>query len=125
MAVRRISIVSIPVRDQAAAKAFYQDVLGFVVINDSPMGPDQRWIQLAPEFGETSITLVTWFPKMPPGCVAGLVLETDNVAATRAELSARGVQVSAIESTPWGQFVHFADPDGNGWMLHQTAALPD
>lgn len=125
MAIRRIAILSIPVRDQAAAKAFYQDVLGFVVINDSPMGPEQRWIQLAPEIGQTTITLVTWFPNMQPGGVAGLVLETDNVAATRADLSARGVQLSAIEDTPWGQFAHFTDPDGNGWMLHQPAALPD
>jgi catechol 2,3-dioxygenase-like lactoylglutathione lyase family enzyme len=118
----RIAIVSVPVADQEAAKAFYRDKLGFEVVSDNPMGPDQRWIELAPEGSQTSITLVTWFEQMPPGTVQGLVLETDDIETTRASLLARGVEVSPIDETYWGKFATFADPDGNGWALTQISS---
>jgi catechol 2,3-dioxygenase-like lactoylglutathione lyase family enzyme len=122
MKIKRIAVVSIPVGDQQAAKAFYRDILGFVVVRDDPMGPDQRWVQLAPEGAETSITLVTWFSNMQPGGVSGLVLDTDDVAAAYATLQERGLTLSPIESAPWGQFATFNDPDGNGWVLQQAAS---
>jgi len=25
--------------------------------------------------------------------------------------------VSEVDSQPWGEFVYFRDPDGNGWAL--------
>ena len=121
MKIKRIAVVSIPVKDQQAAKAFYRDVLGFAVVRDDPMGPEQRWVQLAPEGSETSITLVTWFSNMQPGGVSGLVLDTDDVAAAHAALQARGLTLSPIEAAPWGQYTTFNDPDGNGWVLQQAA----
>ena len=69
----------IPVSDQAAAKGFYTDVLGFEVVRDNPMGPEQRWIQLRPPGADTSITLVTWLEAMPAGSVKGLVLSCDDI----------------------------------------------
>jgi hypothetical protein len=39
----------------------------------------------------------------------------------RAELTARGVQVSEVQEFPWGSFVFFDDPDGNGWGVQQLA----
>jgi uncharacterized glyoxalase superfamily protein PhnB len=39
--------------------------------------------------------------------------------AVRAELLARGVDASEVDEQPWGRFVYFADPDGNGWALQQ------
>ena len=36
-----------------------------------------------------------------------------------AELAARGVEVSDVQEFPWGSFVFFADPDGNGWAVQQ------
>ena len=121
MTIRRIDIISIPVSDQARSKAFYVDKLAFTVKRDNPMGPGQRWVELATADGETSITLVHWFDKMPPGCVQGTVLGTDDIAKTHAELSARGVAIGPIEEQPWGTFATFGDPDGNGWVLQQAA----
>ena len=37
----------------------------------------------------------------------------------RAQLSGRGVEVSPIQDFPWGRFVFFKDPDGNGWAVQQ------
>jgi hypothetical protein len=37
----------------------------------------------------------------------------------QAALRARGVEVSDLQSYPWGRFCFFADPDGNGWSVHE------
>ena len=41
----RITLCSVPVRDQHAARAFYTDTLGFVVKHDVPAG-EARWLTL-------------------------------------------------------------------------------
>ena len=120
MKLKHIDIVSIPVRDQQAARNFYTKMLGFKVVRDDPMGPSQRWIQLAPPGAETSISLVTWFEAMPAGSVQGLVLGTDDIDAAQAELTQRGVRVSPVRREAWGRFATFNDPDGNGWVLAQS-----
>ena len=56
-----------PVSDQERAKLFYRDVLGFELLREEPMGPKQKWIQLAPQGCSTTIALVTWFDAMRPG----------------------------------------------------------
>lgn len=121
MNIERIAIISLPVADQQVAKAFYTQVLGFTVVRDNPFEQGQRWIELAPQNSGTSITLVTWFPHMPPGSLHGLVLVTDDLAEAHATLTARGLEISPIETAPWGQYALFKDPDGNGWVLQQTA----
>lgn len=121
MGIRRIGIVSIPVKDQQASRHFYTEVLGFTVMRDSPMGPDQRWIELAPAPGETTITLVTWYDKMAPGSVQGVLLEVDGIDEVVAGLQAKGLTCTAIDDTPWGRFSSFSDPDGNGWTLQENA----
>ncbi len=121
MQIKRISILSIPVSDPEESRAFYRDVLGFEVVRDNPMAPDRRWIQLAPAGGEASITLVTWFEGMPPGSVQGVVLETGDVEADHRTLRERGLAISDLDDAPWGRFAMFEDPDGNGWVLQQTA----
>ena len=40
----------------------------------------------------------------------------------RAELVERGVEVSEVQDFPWGSFVFFSDPDGNGWAVQQVPA---
>jgi catechol 2,3-dioxygenase-like lactoylglutathione lyase family enzyme len=121
MAVTQVRVVSVPVSDQERAKAFYVETLGFELLADSPMGPEQRWVQVGPKGGQTSLTLVTWFDTMPPGSLRGVVLECDDLRATRDQLAARGVAFNQeIEEQPWGTFTTFDDPDGNGFVLQQS-----
>ena len=47
-----------------------------------------------------------------------------DVAAARAELAERGVEVSDVQDYPWGKFVFFNDPDGNGWALQEIGQRP-
>jgi len=117
---RRIDIISVPVSDQAAAKSFYSEILGFRLIRDNPMGPDRRWVQRGPPGAETSITLVTWFDEMPAGSLRGMVLDTEDIDGTHEMLRARGLDISDIRDAPWGRYVTFSDLDGNGWVLQQA-----
>ncbi|HEX5120604.1 MAG TPA: VOC family protein [Pseudonocardiaceae bacterium] len=121
MAVTQVRLLSLPVTDQDRAKRFYVDTLGFDLVADNPM-PGGRWVQVAPKGADTSITLVTWFTTMPAGSVKGLVLETDDLDGDVATLTARGVPIEGdVQQAPWGRFVTFDDPDGNGIVLQASA----
>jgi catechol 2,3-dioxygenase-like lactoylglutathione lyase family enzyme len=120
MLIDHVKIVSVPVKDAERAKQFYVDVLGLDVLRDDPMGPKMRWIQLGPKGGQASLTLVTWFEKMPPGSMKGLVLETPNVEGAHRALSERGASPAKLEAAPWGRFFTLEDPDGNGLVVQQT-----
>ncbi|MEV6708052.1 glyoxalase superfamily protein [Micromonospora wenchangensis] len=122
MTVTHVQLVSVPVSDQERARNFYVDILGFDLIRDNPMGPTGRWVQVAPKGAATALTLVNWFPTMAPGSLKGLVLETDDLDGDAAALGARGVVFAddGIQVAPWGRYVTFDDPDGNGIVLQAT-----
>ena len=123
MAITKVQLFSLPVADQDRSKSFYVDLLGFDLIADTPMSPDMRWVQVAPPGSETSITLVTWFPTMPAGSAKGTVLETDDLEGDLETLKSRGVEIDAeVQEMPWGSFVTFDDPDGNGIVLQTSTA---
>lgn len=122
MSIEAIQVVSVPVSDQATSKRFYADVLEFEVVRDNPFGADARWIELAPARGSATIALVTWFASAPPGSLQGIVLGSSDIDADHARLSDRGVEFSGpVQVAPWGRFATFGDPDGNGWVLQQSA----
>lgn len=124
MAITKVQLFSLPVSDQDRSRDFYVDILGFELLADTQMGPDMRWVQVAPPGGGTSITLVNWFPTMPAGATKGTVLETTDLEGDIAILTGRGLKIDGeIQEMPWGRFVAFNDPDGNGIVL-QTTSLP-
>ena len=113
----QLSVVSIPVSDQARAKAFYRDILSFSVVHEAEISPGMIWLQMKPPSGPTSISLVTWFDAMPPGSVQGLVLDTGDIERVHQKLTAQGLVIGAVETADWGRYASFRDPDGNGWIL--------
>jgi catechol 2,3-dioxygenase-like lactoylglutathione lyase family enzyme len=118
VAIRKVQIVSIPVSNQERSRDWYHDALGFEVVNDSPMGPTMRWLQMGVPDTNFSITLVTWFDAMPPGSVQGLMFEVDDVDASAADLHARGfLDAASVDEQPWGRWVGLKDPDGNNILL--------
>ncbi|MCW5635092.1 MAG: VOC family protein [Rubrivivax sp.] len=119
MPIRSFEIISVPVTDQQRAKRFYTEVLGFELVRESPMGPGTSWIQLAPPGQGVTIALVTWFETMKPGGLQGVMVNTDDIDAEREVLRSRGLELGEIRQEPWGRYVMFADPDGNGWILRQ------
>ena len=113
-----IEVISVPVKDQQAAKAFYQKI-GFEIIIEAPMGDGTTWIQLGFPGQTTSITLVNWFTQMQPGTMHGLVVHSEDIEKEHAELKGKGVDIKNIDPTPWGKFATFYDPDGNSLILRQ------
>jgi catechol 2,3-dioxygenase-like lactoylglutathione lyase family enzyme len=125
MAIRGIEVVSIPVRDPEVSRRFYEEVLGFEVLVDQAFAPGQRWIQLRPPGGGTSVALATWTEAMPPGTLQDVYLACDGIEAVVAALQARGVVFDDEPfDTPFGKFAHFRDPDGNRWVLHEGGGAP-
>lgn len=122
MAITSFEIISVPVSDQARAKNFYQHILGFELIREEPMGPEVKWIQLAPKSCSTTIALVTWFEQMRPGALQGVMLNSDDIDRDHEEFTGRGLTLSDIKAEPWGRYASFNDPDGNGWILRQPPA---
>src|ERR1700728_2913267 len=122
MGIPRVAIVSVHVSDQERAGTFCTDVMGFVVGRDSLFRVSARWIEVKPTADSTlTITLVTWFPSMPPGSLRGLVLLADDLDETYATLQKRGLSTAtAVQSAPWGRYATFSDPDGNGWVLQEA-----
>lgn len=116
--MKAIELISIPVKDQERAKDFYLK-LGFDLLVETPFGDHSKWIQMGLPGREPSITLVNWFDAMPPGCIQGLVISTDDIAAEIERLKTMGIEAGSIDETPWGKFATVKDPDGNALSLHQ------
>jgi len=119
MAITSFELFSVPVSNQQVSKAFYRDILGFDVVREEAMGPDMSWIQLSPKGCPVTITLVSWFETMKPGGLQGAMLNTTDIDADHADLTAKGLTLSEIDQQPWGRYAMFSDPDGNGWILRQ------
>ncbi len=118
----KLELVAVPVSDVDRAKAFYTDQVGFNADHDHRVSDELRFVQLTPPGSACSITIGTGVVDAPPGSVKGMQLVVDDIEAAHAELSGRGVQVSEIQDFPWGRFVFFSDPDGNGWAVQ---AIPE
>lgn len=115
----RLELVAVPVSDVDRAKSFYLDKVGFNDDHDHRVSDEIRFVQLTPPGSACSIALTTGAHKMEPGTIEGLQMVIEDADAARAELAERGVEVSEVQEFPWGRFVFFSDPDGNGWALQQ------
>jgi len=117
--IKQVKFVSIPVRDQDRALAFYTEKLGFRVATDAPFGPDQRWIELSIPRAQTGVVLFTapgqeqWI-----GNFMNISFQADDVFATAAELKAAGVEfVKEPKTEPWGTAAIFKYSEGNQFVL--------
>jgi catechol 2,3-dioxygenase-like lactoylglutathione lyase family enzyme len=115
----RLELIAVPVSDVDRAKAFYVDQAGFNADHDHRVSDEIRFVQLTPPGSACSIALGQGVIDTPPGSVQGLQLVVDDIEAAHEHLSSRGVEVSEVQDFPWGRFVFFRDPDGNGWAVQQ------
>jgi catechol 2,3-dioxygenase-like lactoylglutathione lyase family enzyme len=118
----KLELVAIPVSDVDRAKAFYTDKVGFNADHDHSVGDEIRFVQLTPPGSACSIALGTGLVDTEPGSVQGMQMVVADIHAAHAELTERGVEVSDVQVFPWGSFVFFKDPDGNGWAVQQLPA---
>jgi predicted enzyme related to lactoylglutathione lyase len=113
----RLELIQVPVSDIDRAKAFYVEQVGFTADHDHQVTEELRFVQLTPPGSACSIALASGAHEMKPGSIEGLQMVVDDAEASRRELAERGVEVSDVQQFPWGSFVFFKDPDGNGWAL--------
>jgi catechol 2,3-dioxygenase-like lactoylglutathione lyase family enzyme len=118
----KLELVAIPVSDVDRAKAFYTEQAGFNADHDHRVSDELRFVQLTPPGSACSIAIGTGVAETPPGSVQGMQMVVPDINAAHAELARRGVEVSDVQEFPWGSFVFFKDPDGNGWAVQQLPA---
>jgi predicted enzyme related to lactoylglutathione lyase len=114
----RLELISVPVSDVDRAKAFYEQI-GFNIDHDHVVSDEIRFVQVTPPGSACSISFGKGISDKEPGSVDGLQLVVDDIEAARDELTGRGLDVGEIQDFPWGRFVFFTDPDGNGWAVQQ------
>jgi catechol 2,3-dioxygenase-like lactoylglutathione lyase family enzyme len=115
--VTAVRTVGIPVADQDRALAFYTGTLGLETRLDGEFAPGQRWIEVGPSGGETSLALVKASAEVPSGIDTQIRLTTDDATAAHAGLRDAGVDTDAeIIPFPVPMFT-FRDPDGNRLVI--------
>jgi catechol 2,3-dioxygenase-like lactoylglutathione lyase family enzyme len=142
----KLEVVLLPVSDVDRAKHFYQN-LGWRLDADFAKGEDFRVVQLTPTGSQASIIFGTGLTTAAPGSIDGLMLVVSDIQAARADLLARGLNVSEVfhdgggifhhagttdrvtgpdpQGRSYATFASFSDPDGNSWLLQQiTQRLP-
>ena len=122
--VAQVETVMVPVSDQDAAIEFYVDTLGFEKRADVPFGDGNRWVEVAPRGGATTIALVEPREGESAGIESRVALGTSDIDADHASLRERGVDVDAEVirmGGPVPPMFFFRDPDGNRLLIVQRA----
>lgn len=115
----KLELIQVPVTDVDRAKAFYVEKVGFNADHDHQVNEQLRFVQLTPPGSACSICIGTGLTTMKPGSLEGLQMVVADIEQAHDHLTARGVEVSAIEDLAWGRFVYFADPNGNTWAVQR------
>jgi catechol 2,3-dioxygenase-like lactoylglutathione lyase family enzyme len=105
--ISKVGRVCVTVADTDRALDFYVGTLGFEKVVDEPMGPGQRWVEVAVSGAET-----------------GIILDTSDVDGAHAALKEAGADVDD-EVTRFGGAVPpmfwLRDPDGNSLIIVQPS----
>jgi catechol 2,3-dioxygenase-like lactoylglutathione lyase family enzyme len=127
-----IGLVSLLVRDYDEAFAFYVGILGFSLLEDTPVpAQNKRWVVVAPP-GATESRLLLARASTPEqvarvgnqtGGRVFLFLHTDNFDRDYTSFKSKGVVfVREPSQQPYGTVGVFQDPFGNLWDLLQPTA---
>jgi catechol 2,3-dioxygenase-like lactoylglutathione lyase family enzyme len=128
--ITHISLTTLWVTDQDAAKGFYIDKLGFVEKTDLTMGEGFRWVTIVlPEHPELEVTLMVPGPplddqmaeavrrSLAAGTMGGFGIATDDCRKAYTELSDRGVEFTQPPADrPYGVEAVMRDNSGN-WLV--------
>jgi catechol 2,3-dioxygenase-like lactoylglutathione lyase family enzyme len=138
-----LSHATIFVLDQARAKEFYTEKLGFTLKTDAVMGEEFegagsgfRWLTVSPpnqpgleivladpSMGHDQETADTIRDLVAKGAMGAGVWESDDVRKTYTELTARGVEfLQEPTERPYGVEALFRDDSGNWFSLTQPMA---
>ena len=130
-----LSAVTYVVRDYDEAIAWFTQVLGFTLLEDTPVNDAKRWVRVAPAAGGTALLLARAATPAQTARVGdqtggrvAFFLDTDDFARDHAAFLARGVSfVESPRTESYGMVAVFLDLYGNRWDLvgRVSAAFPD
>ena len=128
--LRSLAAVTVLVPDYDDGLAFFRGVLGFAVLEDTPLSPTKRWVVVAPSQGRGA-ALVLAVPGDERqrarvgdqvGGRVGFFLHSDNFWGDYENLLKRGVNfLEKPRREPYGLVAVFADPWGGKWDLLEPA----
>jgi len=125
---QHIAALALLVDDYDRAIAYYTGTLGFRLIEDTPQGPDKRWVLVAPP-GEDGVQLLLAKAAKPEqaarigdqtGGRVFLFLHTDDFWRDYRDYKSRSVDFTEEpREESYGTVVVFRDLYGNKWDLVQ------
>src|SRR5262245_32169537 len=119
MRVERTDFISVPVTEMERSKRFYGETLGLPMVDD-PGFPE---FQLGENMSVYLLDLKNIGQEFRGPHTAHIALRVPDVAETRKELEAKGVEFEGeILDTGVCHMAFFRDPDGNALMLHRRYA---
>ena len=128
--LQSLAAVTVLVPSYDDGLAFFRDVLGFAVLEDTPLSPTKRWVVVAPSPG-AGAALVLAVPSDErqrarvgdqTGGRVGFFLHSDDFWADYENLLERGVNfLEKPRREPYGLVAVFVDPWGGKWDLLQPA----
>jgi catechol 2,3-dioxygenase-like lactoylglutathione lyase family enzyme len=119
------------VREYDEAIAYYTRVLGFDLLEDTPLGGSKRWVRVSPPGArETALLLARAVNERQrerigdqTGGRVGFFLHTDDFRRDHRLFTSRGVRfVEAPREEPYGTVAVFEDLYGNRWDLIEPRA---
>lgn len=123
-----IATIAVLVADYDEAIGFFRDVLGFALIEDTPLGGGKRWVVVGAAGGARLLLARADGPEQvarigdQTGGRVGFFLETDDFVRDHALYAARGVRfLEAPRAEPYGTVAVFQDLYGNKWDLIEPA----
>ncbi|MBO3748983.1 VOC family protein [Streptosporangiaceae bacterium NEAU-GS5] len=123
-----LGLVALVVRDYDEAIAFYVDVVGFELVEDTHLGDGKRWVIVRPRGAlETSLLLARAVGVAQEqrvgdqtGGRVGMFLNTDDFDRDYERMKAAGVTFEqAPRRETYGKVAVFRDLYGNRWDLIQ------
>jgi catechol 2,3-dioxygenase-like lactoylglutathione lyase family enzyme len=131
--LQSLAAVTVLVPSYDAGLAFFRDVLGFAVLEDTPLAPNKRWVAVAPS-PAAGAALVLAVPSDErqrtrvgdqTGGLVGFFLHSGDFWTDYEKLRKRGVKfLEAPRHEPYGLVAVFVDPWGGKWDLLQPASEP-
>ncbi len=128
--ITNVSLVTVYVNDQDAARDFYVDKLGFRPHEDVSMGDGFRWVTIVhPNQPELQLTLMVPGPPLDPeaaesvrrlmdkGSLGAVGLAVDDCRKTAEDLKSKGVTfLQEPSDRPYGVEAVIRDNSGN-WLV--------
>ena len=124
----RLAAVALVVPDYDEAIAYFTKVLGFQLVEDTPLSPEKRWVVVSPGEGGSNILLAKAASETQRAAIGkhaggrvGFFLHVEDFDTEFERMVAAGVNfVEAPRAEKYGQVVVFDDLYGNRWDLIQA-----